>query len=156
MADIKAYEAGESESIQYIVVRIGSEDYGIDISYIDNIVRMTKITRVPKAPFHFRGVINLRGEVVPVMSIRRKMGLADDEFANKTRIIILKTDDLGLIGIIVDEVKEVLTLRTDEIDVNAANSKAGNAKFINGVGKNGDALISIFEISAIVGEGEAS
>lgn len=156
MAEIKAYEAGESDSIQYIVVRIGSEDYGIDISYIDNIVRMTKITRVPKAPFHFRGVINLRGEVVPVMSIRRKMGLADDEFANKTRIIILKTEDLGLIGVIVDEVKEVLTLSTDDIDVNAANSKAGNAKFINGVGKNGDALISIFEISAIVGEGEVS
>ena len=63
----------EKETKQYIVVKIGSEQYGIDINYIDNIVRMQKITRVPKAQYHFKGVINLRGEVVPVMSIRRKM-----------------------------------------------------------------------------------
>lgn len=156
MAVNSIIESGEKDTVQYIVVRIGSEDYGIDISYIDNIVRMTKITRVPKAPFHFKGVINLRGEVVPVMSLRRKMELDDDNFNNKTRIIILKTEELGLVGVIVDEVREVLTLSEDDIDRNAANSKAGNAKFISGVGKNGEALISILEISAVVGDADAS
>ena len=78
---------------QYIVVTLGDEFYGLDISFVDNIVRMQKITRVPKAPAHYKGVINLRGEVVPVMSIRKKMGLQDDVITNATRIIILKLQD---------------------------------------------------------------
>jgi purine-binding chemotaxis protein CheW len=80
----------ENDSKQYIVVKIGSEQYGIDISFVDNIVRMQKITRVPKAQRHFKGIINLRGEIVPVMSIRIKMGLEEDKFTNASRNIILK------------------------------------------------------------------
>ena len=79
----------EEAKKQYIVVKIGSEQYGIDISYIDNIVRMQKITRVPTSQFYFKGVINLRGEVIPVMSIRRKMGLEDDVYTGASRIIPL-------------------------------------------------------------------
>lgn len=137
----------ENDSKQYIVVKIGSEQYGIDISYIDNIVRMQKITRVPKAQRHFKGIINLRGEIVPVMSIRLKMGLEDDQFTNASRIIILKLEEKGMLGIIVDEVKEVVTLATDEIE---KSGKKGS--FINGVGKHGEELISLFDINAIVEE----
>ena len=68
-------ETMENDKKQYIVITFGNEQYGIDISYVDNIVRMQKITRVPKAQPYFKGVINLRGEVVPVMSLRLKMGL---------------------------------------------------------------------------------
>ena len=82
-------EVSEVESKQYIVVMVGDEHYGIDIGYIDNIVRMQKITRVPRVQDYFRGVINLRGEVVPIMSLRKKMGLEDDVFTNASRIIIL-------------------------------------------------------------------
>ena len=110
MSDLAMYDVVEKEKVQYIVVKIGGEHYGIDISYIDNIVRMSKITRVPKSPSYYRGVINLRGEVVPVMSLRRRMNLEDDEFTDASRIIILKLDSGGLMGVIVDEVKEVLTL----------------------------------------------
>ena len=90
---------------QFIVVKIGSEQYGIDISYVDNIVRMQKITRVPKAQPYFKGIINLRGEIVPVMSIRTKMDLEPDEFTDVTRIIILKLEEHGVLGILVDEVR---------------------------------------------------
>ena len=99
----KNVEVIDKESKQYIVVMVGSEQYGIDISYIDNIVRMQKITRVPKIQSYFKGVINLRGEIVSVMSIRNKMGLEDD------------------VG-----------------------------KFINGIGKHGDDLISLLEINSVV------
>ena len=92
-------EKVEDEIKQYIVVNFGNEHYGIDISYVDNIVRMQKITRVPKAQVYFKGVINLRGEVIPVMSIRLKMGLEADEFTNSSRIIILKIEELSLIHI---------------------------------------------------------
>ena len=155
MSDLAVYDAVEKEKKQYIVVKIGGEHYGIDISYIDNIVRMSKITRVPKAPAYYRGVINLRGEVVPVMSLRRRMDLDDDEFTDASRIIILKLEQGGLMGVIVDEVKEVLSLSEDDIEAPTSTLKSKNS-FINGVGKNGDELISIFEISSIIGESEAS
>lgn len=141
----------EKESKQYIVVKIGSEQYGIDISYVDNIVRMQKITRVPKAQNYFRGVINLRGEIVPVMSLRRKMELEDDVFTNASRIIILKIEEKGTIGIIVDEVKEVVTLSEEEIE-HTSQKRDKKGLFINGIGKHGDELISLFEINAIVEE----
>ena len=126
----KNIDIAENDAKQYIVVKIGSEQYGIDISYIDNIVRMQKITRVPKIQTYFKGVINLRGEIVPVMSVRKKMNLDDDVITNASRIIILKLEEKGTIGIIVDEVKEVVTLCTDEID-KTSGSKDGKAMFIN-------------------------
>ena len=95
--------------IQYIVIKLGDEQYGIDIKYIDNIVRMQHITRVPKVQHYFKGVINLRGEVIPVMSLRLKMNLPEDEITNTSRIIIIKLD-VAAIGLIVDEVMEVVTL----------------------------------------------
>lgn len=153
MAD-NVIETKEKETKQYIVVQIGSERYGIDIGYIDNIVRMQKITRVPKAQTYFKGIINLRGEIVPVMSIRRKMGLEDDVFTNSTRIIILKLEEKGAIGVIVDEVCEVVTLSVEEIDKSTIKSNTVKDNFINGIGKNGEQLISLFEISAIVDERE--
>ena len=137
-------EVSEVESKQYIVVMVGDEHYGIDIGYIDNIVRMQKITRVPRVQDYFRGVINLRGEVVPIMSLRKKMGLEDDVFTNASRIIILKLEGNASLGIIVDEVREVVNLSEDEID------KTNKGKFINGIGKHEEELIYLLEINAIV------
>ena len=144
----------ENSKKQFIVVKIGSEQYGIDISYVDNIVRMQKITRVPKAQSYFKGIINLRGEIVPVMSIRTKMNLEPDEFTDVTRIIILKLEEHGVLGIVVDEVKEVVTLAPDEIDKVAYDAKNVKSNFINGVGKHGEELISLFDIHAVVDESE--
>ena len=140
-------ETTEKESKQYIVVMVGSEQYGIDISYIDNIVRMQKITRVPKVQTYFKGVINLRGEVVPVMSVRKKMGLEDDVLTNASRIIILKLEENASLGVIVDEVREVVNLSEDEID-----KVSNKGRFINGIGKHGDQLISLLEINSLVEE----
>ena len=147
-------EAAEEIKKQYIVVKIGSEQYGIDISYIDNIVRMQKITRVPTSQFYFKGVINLRGEVIPVMSIRRKMGLEDDVYTGASRIIILKFEQKYALGIVVDEVKEVINLGPSEIDKPSHSSRESKEMFINGIGKNGDELVSLFDINAIIDEHE--
>lgn len=146
MADLRL-ETDLVESKQYIVVQIGNEKYGIDINFIDNIVRMSKITRVPKVQSYFKGVMNLRGEIVPVMSIRKKMGLPEDVITDSSRIIIIKLEEKGSIGIIVDEVREVITLNMAEVEKTTAKDS-----FINGIGKNGNELISLFEINAIVEE----
>lgn len=137
------------ETVQYIVIRIGAEQYGIDIRYVDNIVRMQAITRVPKVPSYLKGVINLRGEVIPVMSIRLKMGLDNDEITRTTRIIILKLEQEGNVGVMVDEVKEVVTLTTDEIDKVSHESKDGKPVFINGIGKHNNGLISLLDLNSI-------
>lgn len=137
------------ETTQYIVVRLGQEQYGIDIRFIDNIVRMQSITRIPKVPSYLKGVINLRGEVIPVMSLRLKMELEADEITRTTRIIILKTEQDGKVGIIVDEVKEVVTLASTQVDKVAYDSKDGRVNFVTGVGKHGDELISILDLSTI-------
>ena len=122
---------------------------------VDNIVRMQKITRVPKVQPYFKGIINLRGEIVPVMSIRTKMDLEPDEFTDVTRIIILKLEEHGVLGIVVDEVKEVVTLAPDEIEKVSYDAKNSKSNFINGVGKNGEELISLFDTNSIIDETEA-
>lgn len=149
--DLKVSEEEKEiiETLQYIVIRLGDEQYGIDIRYIDNISRMLHITRVPKVASYLKGVINVRGEIVPVMSIRLKMGLAEDEISGSTRIIIIKLEQQGNVGIIVDEVKEVVTLETTEIEKVAYDSKEGKSNFINGVGKHNGELISLLDLNSV-------
>jgi purine-binding chemotaxis protein CheW len=144
-------ETDSVEVNQYIVVSLGNENYGIDIRYIDNIVRMQSITRVPKSSVYYRGVINLRGEVIAVMSARIKMGLPDDEITGKSRIIILKFESNESIGMLVDEVKQVVTISSDNIE-KVAHEKNGSQSFISGVGKVDGGLISLLDLSTIIDE----
>lgn len=140
------------ETTQFIVVRFENEQYGIDIKHIDNIVRMQQITRVPKVQPYMKGVINLRGEVIPVMSIRLKMGYEPDEITKNTRIIILKIDGNDAIGVLVDEVKEVVTLANSEIEKIAYDLKEDKQNFLAGVGKDKGDLISIFDLHLLLAE----
>ena len=153
MDELRAIKA-TGDTTQYIVVRLGEEQYGIDIKYIDNIVRMQHITRVPKVPDYLKGVINLRGEVIPVMSVRLKMFLPEDVLTRTTRIIILKLEQYGTIGIIVDEVKEVVTLENDLIEKLAYDSKEDRANFINGIGKHDGELISLLDLNLVMQDRE--
>lgn len=137
------------ERVQYIVIRLGEERYGINIISIDNIVKMQPITRIPKMPAYLKGVINLRGEVIPVMSMRLKMGFEEDEITKSTRIIVLKLEQEGNVGFIVDEVNEVVTLSASEIEKVSYNSADEKANLINGIGKHNGQLISLFDLSAI-------
>ncbi|MBD5136373.1 MAG: chemotaxis protein CheW [Lachnospiraceae bacterium] len=143
-----------TDSNQYIVVVLGAEQYGIDISNVDNIVKMQKITRVPKSQGYFNGVINLRGEIVPVMSLRRKFKLENDEFNDKTRIIILKPELQDPIGVIVDMVKEVVTLKEEDIEKMSADTRDEMSKYLIGVGKNSESLISLLNIPAVISDGQ--
>ena len=139
----------QAEKNQYIVIRLENEQYGIDVRFVENIVKMQKITRVPKMPKYLVGIINLRGEVLPVMSIRVKMGLEKETYEKKTRIIVLKTQTEGNLGVIVDEVKEVVTLENAQVD-DVDDLKLEGKSFVSGVGKreNGD-LISLLDLNVI-------
>ena len=139
---------------QFIVVRFGEEQYGIDIKYIDNIVRMQQIRRVPEVPSYIKGVINLRGEVIPVMSARIKMNLEEDVETKATRIIILKLDQHDCIGILVDEVKEVVNLEEGQIDKVSYEAKEDKSNFIYGIGKYEGGLISLLDVNLVISGAE--
>lgn len=154
MEQVKAIttEQEAETAVQYIVVRIGNEQYGINIKYIDNIVRNQKITRVPKTQTYYKGVINLRGEIIPVMSIRLKLGLEDDEFTDKTRIIIVKIE-CATIGVIVDQVREVVTLDDDNTEKITRTSRDDAASgYISSIGKSKGELISLLDIVGLIVE----
>lgn len=140
-----------ADTSQYIKIRMGDEYFGIDIKYIDNIVRMQHITRVPKSLNYIKGVINLRGEVVPVFSLRLKMGLEEIEQNKNNRIIILKVEG-DIVGIIVDEVKEVVNISTNDIEKVYRESNDGLPNFLLGVGKDNDSLISLLDINEVLSD----
>lgn len=139
------------DTTQFIVTQLGGEQYGIDIKYISNIIRMSKITRVPKVPNYIKGVINVRGVVIPTISLRLKMGLPEDEVTKKTRIIILTLEQHESIGVLVDEVKEVVTLDEEHIE-RMGYEKDEKERFLSGVGKADGKLISLLDITSVLAE----
>lgn len=138
-----------SDAKQYILTKFDGEQYGIDIDYIDNIVRLQAITRVPHSQDYFLGVINLRGEIIPVMSFRARFDLPEKENTHLTRILIVKVESGAKLGILVDEVKEVVTLTDDDIEKQSMEASEVNS-YITGVGKYGQTLITLLNIQGVV------
>ena len=136
-------ELGEKKVLdvkQFIVTKIGKEQYGINIQYVNNIVRMQKITRVPKAQYYYKGVINLRGEIIPIMSLRLKFELEEIEYTKDTRIII------------VDAVSEVVTLDEEHMEKPTVDGSESRMQYIAMLGKHEGTLISIINIGSIISE----
>ena len=140
-----------SGTIQFIVIRVGEEQYGIDIKFVDNIIHMTSITRVPKVAHYVKGVINVRGEVIPVVNFRTKMGLYEEDYTKNTRIVIVKNEQHGFVGLIVDAVREVVTLEIDNIE-KMSYDRTGKDMYVTGVGKHQGALISLLDLNEVLAE----
>lgn len=134
---------------QYVVFRLENEEYGIDILRVKEIKEMMSITRVPKAAHFVRGVINLRGEVIPVIELRKKFNLTAGKENNNTRIIIVSVDDIT-VGLVVDtssEVIEISSEATEEAPDGIGSVDQGN---ISGIGKVGERLIILLDIVKMV------
>ena len=141
-------DKANSVSRQYVVFKLGKEDYGIDIQKVTTIKRMMPTARVPKTPDFIKGVINLRGDIVPIMDLRLRLGLPAVPETEDTRSIILKEDDVTF-GIIVDEVDEVLQLTDDSIE-NIGNITTDLSEdFLMGVGKVNDRIVIILNIEKL-------
>ena len=136
---------------QFIITALSNEQYGIEIKYVDNIIVMQNITRVPKAQSYYKGVINLRGEIIPVMSLGKKLGMPETEFTSKTRIIIVRPEQQAApVGLIVDEVKEVITLEASAIEKLTYDEKNEKGNFSVGIGKYEADLINLLNIPIII------
>lgn len=134
---------------QFVIFELENEEYGIDILRVKEIKEMMNITRVPKAASYVCGVINLRGEVIPVVDLRRKFNLTEGERNSNTRIIIVAVDDIT-VGMIVDTSSEVIEIGSQDIE--AAPDGVGNVDqgYIYGIGKIDKRLIILLDIVKII------
>ncbi len=139
-----------SEARKHLVFRLNDNEFGIDINKITTIIEKDmNIARVPKLPSYLKGVINLRGEIIPVISLRNRFGLPDDVYDEDTRIIIIKLEDFSA-GIIVDSVAEVIEL-TEETTENIANITGEHSiDYITGVGKVNDRIITLLNLEKLI------
>ena len=139
-----------AEVKKYLVFKLGNEEYGIDIHKITTIIEKEMgIARVPKTPPFLKGVINLRGEIIPIMSLRIKFGLPEDVFNEDTRIIIIKLDEMS-VGLIVDSVTEVLELDEDATESIANIAGELSLDYITGVGKANGRIITLLNLDNLV------
>lgn len=140
---------------QYVIFKLGSESYGIDIKKVTTIEKEQTyiITRVPKSPSFVKGVINLRGEIIPVIKLREKFGMEDIEVNEDTRIIIIKIEDIS-VGLIVDAVEEVMYISGTSIENIGSLAKDISANFIQGIGKLEDKIVTILNLSALINTNE--
>lgn len=134
---------------QVVAFRLGNETYAMDISYIQEIIRMREITFVPRAPHYMRGVINLRGRIVPVMDLSARLGLTTNEETAQSRIIVVEVGGES-IGMIVDAVSEVLRLPEDHIEPPTQMAGTQSADYISGLGKVNDRLVLLLDVAKVV------
>ena len=137
---------------QYLTFILNEETYAIDINQVREVLDFTDITKVPRMPEFMRGVINLRGGVVPVVDLRLKFGMTMTEKTLDTCIIIIEItidDDMTLIGTMADSVKEVLSLEADQINPPPKIGTRLNTDFIRGMGKKNDDFIIILDIDRV-------
>ncbi|ANA83151.1 CheW protein [Paenibacillus vortex V453] len=142
------------EEIKVIVFKLGEEEYGIEVDKVQTIERMMPITRVPKTYAFVKGVINLRGVVIPVINLRGRFGLGEIEATDQTRVIIVAVNDMQ-VGFIVDSASDVIDLNTDSIDSPPEVVGGIKAKYLRGVAKVGEErLLVMLNLSEVLNKTE--
>ena len=144
---------------QLVVFNLANEDYGVDIAAVDGIVKMQPITAVPRAPSFVEGVTNLRGEVLPVIDLRKRFGLPLGETTKETRIVNIEMEGVK-VGMVVDAVSEVLRVPEEAIEPpspiittgggDAAALAGGRNTFITGIAKVGERLIILLDLAKVL------
>ncbi|MEF2144499.1 MAG: chemotaxis protein CheW [Desulfovibrionaceae bacterium] len=139
----------DDELIQLVTFRIGSEEFGVDILAVQEIIRTMTITRVPKAPDFVEGVVNLRGKVIPIVDLRRRFGMPQRSHDKNTRIIVIETGSI-IVGFMVDSVSEVLRLPASTIEAPPAVISGLESDYIDGVGKLDDRLLIMLDLDRLL------
>ena len=141
----------------YLTFDLQEETYGLEILAVQEIIQLVPITVVPRMPGFVRGVINLRGKVIPVVSLRRKFGMDDTEDTDQTCIVVVEVGANGrtvIMGIVVDRVAEVLDVPADQIEPAPELGDKVDSAFILGMGKVGEKVVMLLDIGRILGGGE--
>lgn len=147
--------AASAHGGKYLTFALGAEEYGIQILKVREIVGYLDITAVPRTAHHVRGVVNLRGQVIPVIDLRARFGMAEAERTDRTCIIVLdarRGGRLAPVGVVVDRVREVLDVPGSQIeDPPAVDDGGTGSDFILGMGKVGNAVKILLDIHRVLG-----
>ena len=137
------------EVVQVVSFQLGSEEYGVDISQVQEIIRMVEITHVPRAPRFMEGVINLRGQLIPIIDLRTRFGMPRIDASKSTRIVVTEIGSKR-VGIVVDSVSEVLNIPIENVEEAPEMIAGVGTEYIQGVGKMNDRLIIMLDSTMVI------
>lgn len=146
------YEEEDTQKGKYLTFSLGNEFYGIEIEYVTEIIGLQPITEVPELPEYIKGIINLRGKIIPVMDVRLRFQKPFREYNDRTCVIVIDIRDLSM-GLVVDSVSEVMTIPDEEI-VPPPNVGKGGGKYIKGIGKAGTDVKLILDSDQLLNDVE--
>jgi purine-binding chemotaxis protein CheW len=139
---------------KYLTFALAGEEYGLPVLKVREIIKILDITAVPQAPQHVKGVINLRGKVIPVVDLRLKFGFASQDYDERTCIIVIEValqSSKVMMGVVVDAVSEVLTITSDEIEATPEFGEHVNTEFMRGVAKIKGRVKFLLDLDRIFG-----
>lgn len=142
---------------QYLTFTLGDEQYAVEVGKVREVLEFTEVTRVPRTRDYMKGVINLRGSVVPVVDLRRKFGLEEAEKTVDTSIVVMElniTDEAVVLGTIADSVQEVVSMDDEQIEPSPKIGTKIDTEFIKGIGKQDDRFTIILDIDRVFSEAE--
>ena len=140
----------EIATIQVVAFKLREEEFGVNIFQVQEIHNLVDITRVPFSAGFIKGVINQRGSVMPVIDLKKRLGIEETPYSNSTRIVTVFVGDL-LVGLLVDSVTEVLTIRSKLVDPKKTVSDKSMEKFLDGIGNIDGRLVTMLNLDEIVG-----
>ena len=138
VSDDDIYDDDEdTQKDKYLTFHLAGEDYGIEIAYVTEIIGIQKITEVPDMPDFIKGVINLRGQVIPVMDVRARFKLPSRDYDERTCIVVVDINSTA-VGLVVDQVSEVVDIPDAQVEPPPKTGKGASSKYLKGMGKMGD------------------
>ncbi|MFH2065186.1 MAG: chemotaxis protein CheW [Pseudomonadota bacterium] len=145
--EIEEENEGNNEN-RFLTFKLGDEEYGLEINYVKEVVGLQKITAMPDVPRYIKGIINLRGQVIPIMDARARFNLSEKAYNDRTCVVVIDVDTTYL-GLIVDEVKDVLEIPEEKISAPPKMYHAEKSQFIRGLGKHDDAVKILLDVSTL-------
>lgn len=145
---------GDANENKFLSFRIGKEEFGVEILRVREIIGVIDVTPLPQTPDYVKGVINLRGKIIPVIELRTKLGLPPKEYTEETCIIVVEVSDGGderfHMGVIVDSVSEVIDIPRDNIEASPRFGNGLNTSYILGMGKVKEQVLILLDIDRVM------
>ncbi len=151
--DPDSYQEEDTLTGKFLTFHLAEVDYGVEIRHVTEIIGIQKITQVPDMPDFIRGVINLRGNVIPVMDVRTRFRLPDRDYDERTCIVVVNINDIAM-GLVVDQVSEVAEIPENQIEPPPSSSIGNHSQYIQGMGKIDDQLKVLLDVTKLLRDEE--
>ena len=142
-----------TDGSQFLTFQLGEELYGVDILRVQEIKGYTAVTRIPNTPAHIKGVLNLRGTIVPIVELRTKFGMPTIDYTMFTVIVVVVVRE-KIMGLVVDAVSDVLNIDKKDIQPAPQFGAKVDVSFLNGIGKSGDKLVALLDMDRLLSDND--